>query len=369
MDTTEESPVILSLCSGMCGLERGIERAIGKLKIAAYVEVEAFIIENLLSLMEQGTLDPAPVWANLKTFPAEPFHGKIHGIIGGYPCQPFSLAGQRKGTDDPRHLWPYIKELVRTIRPIWCFFENVPGHLTLGFREVKYDLEELGYTVEPGIYSAEEAGAPHQRKRLFIRAVQTELDNSACLGHGRQKHKVCAGRNAFKFTNEELGNPAFPNKQRDWLRKEYSERKTGRSGYEELGDTTSLRSLRVCEDRRTVTENEDREESRLHELARASSLSNSKLTGLEGLRNTRESQKSQSWDFCDEVTKWSARPGEEQHEWEEPRTITKEEFESRLGSPTHGYNFREDLLRMYGNGVVEQTAEIAFRDLMKRFGV
>lgn len=77
------------------------------------------------------------------------------------------------GEDDPRHLWPYIKEHIRTIRPVRCFFENVQGHITLGLSTVISDLEELGYRTTWGIFSAEEVGAPHQRKRVFILADAT----------------------------------------------------------------------------------------------------------------------------------------------------------------------------------------------------
>lgn len=97
VDNTFESPSVLSLCTGMRGLERGIERAAGPVRTVAYVEIEAFVIENLVQQMEQGVLAPAPVWSNLKTFPSEQFHGKVHGITAGWPCQPFSLAGERGG--------------------------------------------------------------------------------------------------------------------------------------------------------------------------------------------------------------------------------------------------------------------------------
>jgi hypothetical protein len=119
VDTALKSPVILSLCPGIRGLERGIEKALGgKLRVAAYVEIEAFIIANLLAGMEAGLLDAAPIWSNLKTFNARPFRGKIHGIIGGYPCQPFSVAGVRKGTSDPRHLYPFISRCIKKSRPL-----------------------------------------------------------------------------------------------------------------------------------------------------------------------------------------------------------------------------------------------------------
>ena len=124
VDTTKESPVILSLCTGLLrGLEIGIEHSLQQqCTIAAYAEIEAIIVENLLQGMEKGLLDAAPVWTDIKTFPFEIFRGKVHGIIGGYPCQPFSVAGNQKGTEDPRHLWPYIKDGIEAIRPIFCFF-------------------------------------------------------------------------------------------------------------------------------------------------------------------------------------------------------------------------------------------------------
>lgn len=115
-------------------------------------------------------MDAAPVWPNLKTFPCRQFHGLVDVLIAGYPCQPFSYAGKRSGEEDPRHLWPYIRRAVELIRPGGCLFENVAGHLTLGFKNVVHDLDELGYRVTAGLFTAAEVGASHGRKRLFILA-------------------------------------------------------------------------------------------------------------------------------------------------------------------------------------------------------
>jgi site-specific DNA-cytosine methylase len=170
VDITKELPTVISFCSGYGGIERGLDLAGFEHRVIAYVEIEAFAIANLVNKMERGLLPPAPIYTNLKTFPAHLFRDKVSLITGGYPCQPFSAAGQRKGTDDPRHLWPYIRRHIESIRPLQCFFENVEGHISLGLSSVVSDLEEDGYSATWGIFSAREVGAPHQRKRVYILA-------------------------------------------------------------------------------------------------------------------------------------------------------------------------------------------------------
>ena len=198
MGTTKELPTVISFCSGYGGIERGIELAGVEHRVIAYVEIEAFAIANLVAKMEAGKLDPAPIWTDLKTFPAHLFRGAVDIITGGYPCQPFSAAGQRKGEDDPRHLWPTIREHVKTIRPDRCFFENVEGHISLGLSSVISDLEEDGYAAAWGIFSAREVGAPHQRKRVYIMADSN--------GIGLEEYEYCKTNVIVKtdFTTAEL---------------------------------------------------------------------------------------------------------------------------------------------------------------------
>ena len=146
MDTTKELPTVIAFCAGYGGIERGLELAGLEHRVVAYVEIEAYAIANLVSKMETGQLPPAPIYTDIKTFPSEVFRDRVDIITGGYPCQPFSAAGKRKGGDDPRHLWPYIRKHVETIRPVQCFFENVEGHISLGLNSVISDLEEDGYS-------------------------------------------------------------------------------------------------------------------------------------------------------------------------------------------------------------------------------
>ena len=108
-----------------------------------------------------------PNYGNLKTndwSQVEP----IDILTAGYPCQPFSQAGLRKGSDDERHLWPYIKEIIRELRPKYVLLENVRGHFGLGFREVLGDLTSIGYNARWTLIRASDVGAPHRRERLFI---------------------------------------------------------------------------------------------------------------------------------------------------------------------------------------------------------
>src|SRR5690606_20325287 len=86
-------------------------------------------------------------------------HGPIDVLTGGYPCQPFSIAGQKKGTADARHIWPYIAAAIRVLRPRLCLFENVPNHLRIGFRDVLRDLAALGFDAEWIVVPASGVGA------------------------------------------------------------------------------------------------------------------------------------------------------------------------------------------------------------------
>jgi DNA (cytosine-5)-methyltransferase 1 len=175
VDHPQESPRVLSTCTGYGGLEIGVAEAVGPLRVLAYVEREAFACANLVAQIEAGRLPAAPVWTDLRSFDARPLLGCVDILTGGYPCQPFSIAGDRRGEADPRHLWPSLRRIIGECRPGWCFFENVRGHVSLGLRDVRRDLAKLGYRVEAGLFSAEEVGAHHQRERVYILAHADSL--------------------------------------------------------------------------------------------------------------------------------------------------------------------------------------------------
>jgi len=127
-------------------------------------------------------------------------------ITAGYPCQPFSNAGLRKGVLDERHLWPYIKQAISTIRPSIVILENVRGHFKLGFREVLTDLTCIGYDVRWSIVRASDVGAPHRRERLFaVATLQRANANSQRFALGQNNSRTERNQGKSQFIIGELG--------------------------------------------------------------------------------------------------------------------------------------------------------------------
>ena len=160
----------LSLCSGIGGLDLGLARAIPGYRTVAYCEADPFRQTILCARMDDGGLDRAPIWPDVRTFDGRPWRGLVDLVQGGYPCQPFSVAGKRRGATDSRYLWPHFARIIGECQATWVFLENVSGHLRLGFRAVARDLLGLGYHVAAALVTATEVGAPHRRERLFVLA-------------------------------------------------------------------------------------------------------------------------------------------------------------------------------------------------------
>ena len=192
---------VLSLCAGVGGLDLGVRLAEPSARTVCFVEIEAYACAILAARMAENALDPAPVWTNLRTFDGKPWRGTVDCITAGYPCQPFSVAGKQRGAEDPRHLWPDVFRVVREIRPAFCFFENVGGHLRLGFEQVHDDLRSVGYCVKAGLFTAQEVGAPHKRERLFILAYAESAGDEREAGNIPAAHGGSDG-SLFRFADD-----------------------------------------------------------------------------------------------------------------------------------------------------------------------
>jgi DNA-cytosine methyltransferase len=299
VDTTKQLNTI-SFFKGYGGIERGIELTGERIKPIASCEIEAYAIANLVAKMEEGALDTHPIWTNAKTFPGEQFLGKVDLFTGGFPCQPFSAAGGRKADEDPRHLWPACIRAIDQFRPQRVLFENVEGLISAklggdGWSDPKgtpvllhvcRELERRGYKTTWGVFSASEAGAPHQRKRVFILGQLANTNSS----------------NA-----QEGGEFGVPSKRIGARESDGIDKRSTITRSEELAHSETMQ----C----------NGSEDNTRELIEPRSISESRNNGRE------------------RSFQWPTRPGEPQGRMEEPRTQPK------LGGAVDGASFVSDRLR------------------------
>lgn len=194
----------IALAAGAGGLELGLSLALPGHRTVCWVERDAYAAATLVARMEDKTLDDSPVWSDIATFDSLPWRGKVDILTAGYPCQPFSQAGKRLGTNDSRHLWPHVRRILAETESPVLFAENVLGHVSLGLESVWRDLQNMGYEVEAGIFAASEVGASHVRKRLFILAYSSDItirSLAACIREESPsfvcKEQVPAGYSRF----------------------------------------------------------------------------------------------------------------------------------------------------------------------------
>lgn len=159
-------------------------------RIVCGVEIDPYCREVILRRQEEGHLPAFPVWDDATTFDGNPWRGVVDIVTAGFPCQPWSLAGKRKGVDDKRNLWPCTFRIIQEVRPGFVMLENVPGirkYLPVVIR----DLRRAQYTVErPVIVAAAAVGAGHIRKRVWILAY----DKSQCERAGLRSIEQTAQR-------------------------------------------------------------------------------------------------------------------------------------------------------------------------------
>tara|TARA_R110001583_G_scaffold31420_7_gene107478 strand:- start:2626 stop:3639 length:1014 start_codon:yes stop_codon:yes gene_type:complete len=325
---TEAQVNHLCLCTGYDGVGRGLREVFPGLRTVAYVEIEAFAVANLVAKSEAEQMDAAPIFTDVKTFPYRKFRGCVDILSAGFPCQPFSSAGKRKATEDPRHLYPYIADGITLCEPRYVLLENVEGIVSAKTADgesvllyVLRDLESRGYECAWGTFSAAEIGAPHLRKRIFILA---KLDNSN--GGNERPHGL---------EHRVLSTPSTEGEA---------------SRLERTSDVAKLGypkhdGLSTSEDWGSVSE--EQEKGRMQEL--------------EGR--------------CRESSLYPARPGQEQYEWESPRVVSNSnsETQSDMGGADDGATNRlntttnrVDRLRLLGNGVVPDTCTFAVRSLWNK---
>ena len=152
---------MIDLFSGIGGFHLAAEWAWGdKLNVLAHCEIDKFC-QHVLKKHWPGV----PIIEDIKTMKGNEY-GTVDLITGGFPCQPYSQAGKRKGSDDDRALWPEMFRIIKEAKPHFIIGENVAGFVNMGLDQSITDLESEGYEVQAFIIPACAKNAPHQRKRV-----------------------------------------------------------------------------------------------------------------------------------------------------------------------------------------------------------
>lgn len=195
----------LSLFSGIGGLDLAAEAA-------GFTSVAQCEWADYPTKVLEKHWPNVPRWRDIRTLTGDDFYARtglrtVDVISGGFPCQPFSVAGKQRGKEDDRYLWPEMCRVISEIRPTWVIGENVPGIINLALDEVLSDLESQGYTF---IIPAAGVDAPHQRARICIVA-------HAHRGKGRSanepKPRVTAQSQSCPNSADQRGAVAYPNQQ------------------------------------------------------------------------------------------------------------------------------------------------------------
>ena len=290
-----------------------------------------------------------------------------HDILScGYPCQPFSVAGLRKGEEDDRHIWPSIFRIITQKRPSWVVCENVYGHVALGLDKVLLDLESEGYATRTFIVPACAKNARHRRDRLWIIARNvgdTEYNGSSSTEIRRSNQENAAGAQKGEIETEQL------------------EGASGRANHETMAYSKCL----GWEQRSEEQEEFDREESsdqfdfsseRCTRSEISSSMAYSNCEGLQGSEETRNIEKCRknsdqfftrhggTSNVADTISQRTSRrknmAGSNAKDVGQSPRIRQDEgiwfSEPNVGRVAHGIPKRMDRLKGLGNAIVPQLA-------------
>ena len=172
----------LSLFSGIGGMDIAAQWAgFQTVGLCEYADYPYMVL--------QKRFPGVPIWRDIRTLTGEDFYEQtglrtVDVVSGGFPCQPFSVAGKRLGKDDDRYLWPEMCRVISEVRPAWVIGENVSGLVRSVLDEILDDLEEAGYAARAFAFKASEVGALFAGERIAV--VAASNDRSAALRRDAQ---------------------------------------------------------------------------------------------------------------------------------------------------------------------------------------
>ena len=346
----------LDLFSGIGGFSLGLE-ATGEFETVAFCDYEPFCQKVLRKHWEE-----VPIYGDIKELTYEKLRAdgidKIDIITGGYPCQPFSVAGKQKAEQDPRHLWPEYFRLVQECRPTWVIGENVGGHIKLGLDTVLKDLESEGYSARTFSISASSIGANHKRERVWIVAYSNKRlsDQSKEEVHTRWNTSISSSSDVANSTTHR----SFNEQKRNFgsLGEESKEKERGRDQSTIRTETCDSEMANSNSERleRHRREHELREDSEERKVSRSSEdVANSERIRQQGSRKpigpgnteTNSNGKTSRFDHGSE--------GEEGW-WD---------VEPNVGRVAHGIPKRVDRLKSLGNSLIPQIPYYIGQSIIK----
>ena len=360
----------VDLCSGIGGFALGFQWA-ELSKPVLFCDIEPWSRKILAKHWPD-----VPIAEDVKELANDP-NGLIPDcdiLTAGYPCQPFSVAGQRRGTEDDRHIWPFIFTIIKAKRPSFCVFENVFGHVSMGLDEVLSDLEGESYATRPFVVPACATDAFHRRDRLWI----------ICRNVGDTKHD---GSSTTTVTGS-IGKTGEHDTQGQ-SKTSQSERASQSRDSGSLGESTRAEHVGNSEskrhERRTDAEREGPESEQEQRLSVRSESSGSS----EDVAYTQSMHSNVSGEYTQQgegqVSELGERSSEvnvaytdserSQGQWREHEPISRQETghaasysdkeirarknwqpEPRVGRVAHGVSNRVDRLRGLGNAIVPQIS-------------
>jgi len=335
---------VLDLFSGIGGFSYGLDQV--GFKTVAFCEMDQYC-----KLVLQKHWKGVKIYNDVKELKGEEVikeHGTIDLVAGGFPCQPFSIAGARKGTDDNRHLWPEMFRIIKELKPRWVIGENVRGIVSIQdgmvFENVCTDLEGEGYEVRAFNIPAAGVGAPHKRERIWIVA------NSRRTLRERSKFQ---GENANESKQENAN----------------QHQRSSSSSESNVADTNINGTKR--------NQPEDRQGSRTQQSGEDvadthTRLSNGSIEEVQsgGQTFVTSSQRTDVAYTYSQRQQEQCRPESIQKEGNEPQRSSSQErhtgweFEPDVGRVANGISGRVHRLKALGNSIVPQIAKEIGRAIM-----
>lgn len=353
----------LDLFSGIGGFSLGLER-VGGFRTVAFCEIEPFC---RAVLAKHWPL--VPCHDDVRLIGGAQYRGQVDVVTGGVPCQPASVAGKRKGSSDERWLWPHFLSLVRSVQPVWVLAENPLGIVSLkphGLAWIVCELHAAGYETQCLVIGADDVGAPHRRKRVWI------------VGHSSSAARE---RDARGFPEAQAGECG--SREQDGDLPERSESASAAMGNSDIGGRGLEVAGREAQGRVIAGRTSEGVANSAIGGQRADgsasgdaghtdvcreNLADSEQHGCRTRRRVEGDEEGAGrWrgESARGLQQWPSRPGEPQHEWEAPRLV-----EFALGGAIDGLPVRlarfanKQGLRACGNAIVPQVAEVIGRAIL-----